>query len=226
MTPGGRERSLFVFELQSLVNLPPPVAQLSPGGLSADLCRVVLCSPNSADRPELEAFIQEGFQRKHGAAVRSFMPVLLGLRDPHGRIIGAAGYRPAAREHLYLEQYLSEPIESTIARRHPGTATARADVAEIGNFACRDCATAMVMVGVLAEFLLDQRHRWVVFTATRTVRGIMRHLGLGLSELGRADKSRVVVTSDDWGAYYSTDPRVMLGFVPSWRGAADQTWSI
>jgi hypothetical protein len=187
---------------------------------------VLICSPNTAERPELEAFIQDGFQRKHGAAVRSFMPVLLGLRDAQGRIIGAAGYRPAGRERLYLEQYLSEPVESVVARRNPGTAPARADIAEVGNFACCDCPTAMVMVGVLAEFLLDQRHRWAVFTATRTVRGIMRHLGIGLSELGRAEKTRVAVTSDDWGEYYSTDPRVMLGFVPSWRGAADQTWSI
>jgi hypothetical protein len=84
----------------------------------------------------------------------------------------------------------------------------------------------MSMVKVLAEFLLDQNNPWTVFTATRTVRGIMRHLGIRLAELGHADKSRVVVTSDDWGSYYATDPRVMLGYVPSYRGARDLTWSI
>ncbi len=187
---------------------------------------MAVCSRNAAGRPALEAFIQEGFQRKHGAAVRSFMPVLIGLYDAAGRVIGAAGYRNAAREPLYLEQYLDQPVEKLIAVRQGGRAPGREAVAEIGNFACCDCATAMLMVGVLSEFMLDQRHRWAVFTATRTVRGIMRHLGIGLSELGRADKSRVVVTADDWGGYYATDPRVMLGFVPSYRGAADQTWSI
>ena len=191
-----------------------------------DRYQVALCSKNSAERTALEAFIQDGFQRKHGAAVRTFMPVLIGLRDQAGNIVGASGYRPAAQQRLYLEQYLGEAIEDTVARHFPFAAAARRDIAEIGNFACRDCATAMTMVGVLAEFLLDQNHRWTVFTATRTVRGIMRHLGIGLVELGRADKSRVVVTSDDWGTYYDTDPRVMLGFVPSYRGAQDLTWSI
>jgi hypothetical protein len=187
---------------------------------------VQFCSRNAPDRPELEAFIGAGFRRQHGATVRSFMPVLVGLRDAAGTLVGAAGYRNGAEETLYLEQYLAQPVEMGIARRHGLTAVTRADVAEIGNFVCRDCPTAMAMVGVLAEFLLDQEHDWVVFTATRTVRGIMRHLGLRLAELGRAEHARVAVTSDQWGAYYEHDPRVMLGYVPSWRGADDRTWSI
>jgi hypothetical protein len=216
-----------VLSIQSLTDekqASAPATLLAEGhGAGID---IILCSANSAARQTLETFIQDGFQRKHGAAVRSFMPVLIGLRDASGHIIGAAGYRPATRETLYLEQYLGEPIETVIGRRHPGMNADRAQVAEIGNFACRDCNAAMTMVSVLIEFLLDQRHRWAVFTATRTVRGIMRHLGIGLSELGRADKSRVVVTADDWGRYYTTDPRVMLGDVLGYRGARDVTWSI
>lgn len=200
--------------------------RMRPVPAASGLLDVVVCSRNAAGRQALETFIQDGFQRKHGAEVRSFMPVLLGLRDATGAIVGAAGYRAAESESLYLEQYLGEPIETLIARRHPAMSPTRPHVAEIGNFACRDCNTAMTMVGVLTEFLLDQQHRWAVFTATRTVRSIMRHLGIGLSELGRADKSRVVVTADDWGSYYATDPRVMLGYVPTYRGTRDLTWSI
>jgi len=212
-----------------IVSVPSPTRHTPADGraaLAAGEFEISFCSKNGAERTALEAFIQSGFQRKHGAAVRSFMPVLIGLRDRKGILVGATGYRPASQEQLFLEQYLGEPIEETVARRNPGLRVTRADIAEIGNFACRDCATAMIMVGVLAEFLLDQRNRWTVFTATRTVRGIMRHLGLSLSELGRADKSRVVVTADEWGSYYQTDPRVMLGYVPSYRGAQDLTWSI
>ncbi len=183
------------------------------------------CSPNSTGRTALEAFIQDGFQRQHGAAVHSFMPVLIGMFDAAGNVIGAAGYRPAARDPLYLEQYLGEPIEAVVARRFPALTVTRTDIAEIGNFACRDCATAMRMVEVLADLLHERGHCWTVFTATRTVRGILRHLGISLTELGWADKSRVVVTGDDWGRYYQTDPRVMLGYVPSWRGACSRARS-
>ncbi len=206
-------------------NTKAPVRRRGPSIGQGGPYEIVLCSRNAGERTALESFIQDGFQRKHGAAVRTYMPVLLGLRDEAGKIVGAAGYRPAAREALYLEQYLGEPIETTVSRKS-AQSVGRGEIAEIGNFACRDCTTAMTMVAVLAEFMLDQDHRWSVFTATRTVRGIMRHLGIGLSELGRADKSRVVVTSDEWGSYYSTDPRVMLGYVPSWHGAQDLCWSI
>lgn len=199
--------------------LPPATAPQGRGH------EIRLCSPNGVDRDRLESYIQDGFQRRHGAAVHHFLPVLIGLYDAAGALVGAAGYRQAHRETLYLEQYLGEPIEVVIARRFPGTPVGRADVAEIGNFACRDCATAMAMVEVLAGLLLDRGHRWSVFTATRTVRGIMRHLGIGLTELGPADKSRVVVTGDDWGTYYDTDPRVMLGYVPSYRGPRHPTRS-
>lgn len=178
---------------------------------------VTFCSRNAVGREALEAFVQGAFRRQHGATVRSFLPVLIGLRNPPGALIGVAGYRPAARETLYLERYLAEPVEACISRRIGANVT-RAEVAEIGNFACSDCRTALAMVGVLAQFLRDQDQRWVVFTATRTVRGIMRHLGVTLRDLGRADAARARVTGDEWGRYYSTNPRVMLGDVRSWHG--------
>lgn len=182
---------------------------------------VIVSSPSAALRPEMEAFIREGFRRTHGAQVHSFMPVLIGLRDHGGQIIGAAGYRSAARERLYLEQYLDGPVEEAITRSYPLQTVRRSDVAEIGNFACTDCACAMTLISILAEFLFDQRHRWAVFTATHTIRRITRRLGIGLTELKRADRTRVASGRDEWGAYYSADPRVMLADVLAWRGAAN-----
>ena len=179
---------------------------------------LVICGPDHTDRDEFETFIRQGFQRKHGASVRSFMPFLLGLRDAAGELVGVAGYRPANAQPLYLEQYLPDPIECVIAARNPALRVRRSEVAEVGNFACRAFPTAMDLIGLLTKFLLARQHRWVVFTATRTVRDIMRHLGVTLTELAPADKSRVAMTRDDWGSYYSTDPRVMLGNIPAHRG--------
>jgi hypothetical protein len=176
-------------------------------------------------REALESFVRRGFRETHGATVRSFMPMLIGLYDATGSVVGVAGYRSAELEPLYLEQYLSEPIERAIARQRPGLLVFRAEVAEIGNFVCRDGEAAQAMVAVLAGLLRDHRHRWVAFTATRAVRGIMRRLGIRLAELGPADPCRIVATADDWGAYYNADPRVMLGYVPEYRGARGQNGS-
>jgi hypothetical protein len=182
--------------------------------------RLVVASRSSAERPELEAFIRAGFARSHGASIRQFMPVLIGMRTACGRIVGVAGCRPAAREALFLEQYLDGHIEDIITRHYPRERPRREEIAEIGNFACADGPTAMKLIGVLAEFLLDQQQRWVAFTATRTVRRITRQLGIALTEIGRADPARLTGSGDDWGVYYATDPRVMLGYVPSWSAAA------
>jgi hypothetical protein len=179
---------------------------------------LVICGPGHPDRNEFETFIRQGFRRKHGASVHSFMPLLLGLRDAAGDLVGVAGYRAAKAQRLYLEQYLPHSIEHLIATRNPSLGVRRQDVAEIGNFACRDFPTAMDLIGLLTDFLLARQHRWVVFTATRTVRSIMRHLGVTLTELAPAEESRIAMTQDDWGSYYSTDPRVMLGYIPAHSG--------
>ena len=213
-------------ELQKFMEKQPVAARHSPLPTRHSRYEVLSCARTSADRESLERFIQHAFQRNHGAVVRSFMPILIGLRDAAGNIVGAAGYRPADLEPLYLEQYLDDPVERAIATWVPEAAIARAQVAEIGNFACRDCATALAMVSELGRLLVARRHRWAVFTATRTVRAIMSRRGINLIELGPADPSRLLVTNDNWGAYYSADPRVMLGCVPDYCGEHDRSWSV
>lgn len=175
--------------------------------------------PDAPERAELEGFIRERFARQHGAAVRSFLPTLIGLWDPEEAVAGAAGYRPAVAGPLYLEQYFAESVQARIAGRTGGAPVRRSSVAEIGNFAARNCGTARHLIEVLAGWLREHQHDWAVFTATSQVRGIMAHLGVELIELGTADPACVQSAADDWGRYYATDPRVVVGHVPSWGRA-------
>ena len=46
-------------------------------------------------RSETEAFIAAVFARAHGARIRKFMPLLLGLRNRGGRLTAACGLRAA-----------------------------------------------------------------------------------------------------------------------------------
>jgi hypothetical protein len=73
------------------------------------------------------------------------------------------------------------------------------------------------MVAQLPVYLLAQDFRWIVFTATSTVRQILLGFGAPLVELARADGARVAGLRDDWGSYYETDPRVFAGYLPSSR---------
>ena len=166
-------------------------------------------------RREVEAFVNAAFARKHGAQVRSFMPTLLASRDRAGPL-GVVGLRAAQEHSLYLEHYLDAPIERVLAERVGGEVP-RARIVEVGHLASRNCLGAARMAAALPRYLLARNYEWIVFTGTRTVRGILDRLGAPLHELASATAECVSGTPDSWGRYYDTDPRVYAGFLPDTR---------
>lgn len=180
----------------------------APGGL-----RLVTLEREDAGREGAEQFIARGFLRSHRACVRTFLPRILALTDSLGELKGAVGCRFAGAEPLFLERYLDAPVEEVLSAR-TGIAVGRAEVVELGNFACRTSAVARRFMSLLPRFLLAQGATWIVFTATRTVRGLISESGARLLELAAARPGRVAGTADEWGRYYDTDPRVMAGYLP------------
>ena len=178
--------------------------------------RLAEAREGAPERAELEAFVQNAFARKHDASVTSFMPTLLSFRDAGGALRGVIGLRSAAPKPLYLEQYLEQPVEAAIATA-TGQAVQRHQVVEVGNLAGVNCRAAMRMVAALPSYLLSHDYRWIVFTATNAVRGILQGFGAPLVELAQADGSRVAAGSDRWGSYYEKDPRVLAGYLPASR---------
>jgi len=166
-------------------------------------------------RSELEAFVNAAFLRKHGAHVRSFMPTLLSW-NVGGARLGVVGLRAAQEEALYLENYLEAPIERTLAER-AGRQLPRARIVEIGHLASRNCLAAARIAAALPRYLLELEYEWIVFTGTRTVRGILGRLGAPLHELAPASAECVSATPDSWGRYYDAEPRVYAGFLPDTR---------
>ncbi len=194
---------------------PPRVAAARTGRLQLAEAR-----RGDPERPELEAFVRVAFARSHAAQVHTFMPSLLGFRDPTERLRGVLGLRAAAAMPLYLEHYLDQPVENAIAGA-TGKLLRRSDIVEVGNLAAGNCRGAVRMIAQLPAYLLARDFNWIVFTATRTVRQILLGFGAPLVELARADGARVAGGVDAWGGYYDNDPRVFAGYLPeSWRLAA------
>ena len=175
--------------------------------------RLQVCERADIERGELEGFVHRVFAAKHRAQVRSFMPTMLAMRNDAGRVCGVAGFRCAAHEPLFLERYLDEPIEHAIAKVAQQTVT-REQLVEVGNLAGVSCRAATRLVLELPRLLLARGHRWIAFTATDKVRQLLASYGAPLLELAPANASRVAGLADDWGRYYETDPRVMVGFLP------------
>jgi hypothetical protein len=141
------------------------------------------------------------------------MPTLLLLTAADGTLTGAAGCRTAGQGPLFLERYLDRPIEDTIAR-HTGARVKRSQIAEVGNFACQDSRAARVLMSLMPRYLMEQELTWIAFTATVSVRRILRSLGARCTEIGKADGTCVRGGADKWGSYYANDPRVMVGYLP------------
>jgi hypothetical protein len=172
-----------------------------------------LVARDDAERPALEDYVRGAFAAGHAARISSFMPSLLQLRDRQGATRGVVGYRHAGAEALFLERYLDAPVEALLAAR-TGRQVARAEVVEVGNLASTSCRTACHLVALLPRYLLERGQRWIVFTATDTVRALLGALGAPLIELAPARVERVATPGDDWGRYYQRDPRVMAGYLP------------
>jgi hypothetical protein len=175
--------------------------------------QIVICGPDHPSRPGAEAFVRECFYRTHRASIRTFMPTLFMLTDASGSLHGVVGCRAAGDGELFLERYLSRPIEAMLAERG-GPRVVRKDIVEVGNFACRSSRAARRFMALLPFYLLDREYTWVTFTATAAVRRLLAHVGARCIDLGAAEGACVRNGADDWGRYYTHDPRVMGGYLP------------
>ena len=184
--------------------------------------RMIPCGRDDARRAEGEAFVRSRFRRSHGAHIATFMPTLLLMIDGNDKLVAVTGFRRAAQERLFLERYLSVPIELALScHAHAHAPVQRAEIVEVGNFAAVDARHAKILMSFLPAFFLERSARWIVFTATACIRGILAAMGGCCMEVGMADRARAAGGLDEWGRYYSKDPRVMAGFLPSARSIPD-----
>jgi hypothetical protein len=163
-------------------------------------------------RSELERFIAERFRAAYGAQVAHFCRHLLGTRDAAGAWQAAAGYSAAAEGGLYLEHYLDRPVEAVLAEAL-GVPVPRERIVEVGNLASAARGFGGHFLPALRRHLLDRGYRWAVFTATREVRGILRHLAFEARLLAPAAPGRLPDGGAGWGTYYAHDPSVMAGCI-------------
>lgn len=169
-----------------------------------------LAGPDAPDRAQAEALVTEKFAAAWQARVTHFLPWLLSMHCL-GHCSGVAGLRPAARDALFLEQYLAQPIERELEAR-AGFPVARADIAEIGNLAVVQRGASHLLFLVMTAALHKAGYRWIAFTATRALRNNLDKLGYPLLQLANASPRNLdACTLAAWGRYYDSDPQVVVG---------------
>lgn len=168
-----------------------------------------LIKPGYQPDAELKQFIAETFAQAYGAQVDHFCKCLMGVHNPEGQLIAAAGYNVADDQTLFLEQYLNLPVEQVVSSKL-GFTVDRSLIAEVGNLATRHAGGARMLIRLVTEVLHREGFKWVVFTATRSLINSFHRMGLEPVELAHATPGRVK-NAAAWGSYYDTQPVVVVG---------------
>jgi hypothetical protein len=184
----------------------------APRGSDARARSFLLHPRGAAGRGEVESLIRDVYRDRYAAPSPALAPVLVALWEA-GRPVAAAGYRPAARQPLYLERYLGRAVEELLPRVD-GVRVDRSRIVEVGNLAARRAGEGRALIEPLARHLVDEGYLWVVSTVTRELRAMFARLGIAPLELGAADAAALGDERREWGRYYDHDPRVMAAHLP------------
>ena len=191
--------------------------QSEPNGVArrpkALLSRVIrFDDPHQAERRRVEAFIEDSYASAWGSRISVHYPTLMSVQDEKGEIYAVVGFRSAAEEPLFLEQYLDAPVESALTTLL-GAAVGRGAVVEIGNLASNGRGATIFLFSALARHLLASGAEFAVATATDALRGIFHRAGLGSLKLATANPDRLIDHGLSWGAYYQANPEVLAGSI-------------
>lgn len=164
----------------------------------------------SAGRREVEAFIHGVYRSRYGADVRHFAPTLVSVADDRGQIVAASGYRPGDRGAMFLERYLSAPIETYLG---DGGAVLpeRKRLVEVGHLAATRPGAGRRLILLLGPHLAALGFHWVVGTLTQELRQLFVRWGIEPLTLASADPEVLGPEVSSWGSYYDHRPMVLAG---------------
>lgn len=171
--------------------------------------RLVVHAADGPRRAGVEAFIRRIYAERYGADVRSFAPTLVSL-DDCGEPVAAAGYRDASQGPLFLERYLSAPIQELLVPQGRLPA-ARDTVVEVGHLAAARAGEGRRLIHRLGPHLAALGFDWVVGTLTRELHHLFVRMGISPLVLGQANPAALGEEASGWGSYYDHGPMVLAG---------------
>lgn len=166
-----------------------------------------LLDSSHPNRNAAQSFVRNVYQEAFNASINHFYPLLLAIHSPNVAhdFTAVAGLRPAVGGQLFLEQYLSCPIDELLN-------TDRHRIIEIGNLAPSTIGQSRWLIATLNAFMVAAGFSHVVFTAVPKLKNTFRRMGLPLTKLADADASVLPVSErDSWGTYYQSAPEVFVG---------------
>jgi len=171
-----------------------------------------ICGSVGPDRQKAETFIKSVFRTAYDAGISIRYPYLISVSNAEGEILAAAGFRYAHHSPLFLEQYTRTPIEQELSVLY-GKDLARREIVEIGSLASAGGGASVFLFAALASYLNFKKISHTVFTGTDSLYRNLKMLGLRPQTLCAAHQTQLQGSADNWGRYYQTCPRVLVGSV-------------
>jgi hypothetical protein len=196
------------------------VATLPPGRR-----HLAVHAVDDEERAQVERFIHDVYLQRYGARVHHFAPMLVSLRDETGEISAAAGYRVADGGPLFLERYLSEPVDQFLGRDAPA-GVSRARIVEVGHLSAVQPGAGKRLIHLMGPHLASLDLEWVVSTLTQELQHLFVRLGIAPLALGMADPALLGADAADWGSYYDHRPVVVAGRLDLSLRALARRWSL
>lgn len=165
---------------------------------------------HAPERLKVETFIKGIYRKNYDAEISVSYPTLMSVRDQGGRILAAAGFRPASSGRLFLEQYTRAPAEEVLTALY-GHPVARPEIAEIGNLASEGRGASIFLYAAIASYLFHRDIAYAMVTGTDQLHSRFNKMGLKPQVVCKADIASLETEQNRWGSYYSTQPRVLAG---------------
>lgn len=162
-------------------------------------------NPGTGLAATVAEFIRRRFLQAYGAEPALRIPLLLALTSAQGSLLAAVGVRNAALERLFLEDYLSVPVESVM----PLAGIPRSKIAEIAHLAGVEAGVSRHLFAALTVWLEGAGYDWVVCTGTDQLRNSFHRMGIGTRVLADANPENLPDGGAGWGRYYEHQPVVM-----------------
>ncbi|MEH6444549.1 MAG: thermostable hemolysin [Oceanospirillaceae bacterium] len=177
----------------------------------------VIIVEQQANREIIRGFTNSRFMSVYGADVKDFLPHSLALIDHNIHLKATMGYQSADQHCLYLEQYLSKPIEQCIAEHLDIVTPHRKEIVEVGNLASISYGGTLRLIINLANYFKNIGFKWMVMTAIPQVISVFQKLGIEteLKTLTKAKAEAVRHSESDWGSYYEKQPFVVCANILS-----------
>lgn len=173
---------------------------------TAEHLTINIIGENEPERQKVEEFIKNKYKRKYNADIKVNYPMLMSICNDDGRIIAALGFRYAKCEKLFLENYTKLPIEQILGCK-------RSEFVEIGNLASLDKNATVFLYAVLACYLNYKEIKYASITATEFLHNYFVTLGFKIKKICDTESSLVEHEGHNWGSYYETHPRVLVGSI-------------